>query len=105
MVRRFAPLALTALLAVGGCAYGTPARITQAQDSARIRFLQDHADYSDRDLARICPGLYPSDFLTNKDKWPAGESRSGDMSASAIAAAKTRDAAAIAAAGCDVRAQ
>jgi hypothetical protein len=103
MARRFAPLvALIAALVVGGCAYGTEARLTSAQETARTAFIEDHGDYSDRDLARLCPGLYPRDFLTNKDDWPAGESRSGDLSTRAIAAARTRDAAAIKAAGCDV---
>lgn len=102
MARRFAPLALIVALAVGGCAYGTEARLTPAQERARIAFIERHGDYSDRDLARVCPGLYPRDFLTNKGDWPAGEARSGDLSARQIDAARTRDAAAIEAAGCDV---
>jgi hypothetical protein len=103
MARRFAPLAaLLAALVVGGCAYGTEARLTPAQDTARIQFVKDHGSYSDRDLARLCPGLYPRDFLTNRGDWPAGEARSGDMSTRAIDAARTRDAAAVKAAGCDV---
>jgi hypothetical protein len=95
-------LALLALLAVGGCGYGTAARLTPAQESARVQFIEDHASYDDRDLARLCPGLYPRDFLTDKDKWPAGEARSDDLSARTIDAARTREAAAIRAAGCDV---
>lgn len=103
MARRFASLAaLIAALVVGGCAYGTEARLTPAQEKARVAFIEDHGDYSDRDLARLCPGLYPRDFLTNKDDWPAGEARSGDLSAREIDAARTRDAAAVRAAGCDV---
>jgi hypothetical protein len=102
MARRFAPLALIAALVVGGCAYGTAARLTPAQESARVAFIKDHGSYRDRDLARLCPGLYPRDFLTNKGDWPAGEARSGDMSTRAIDAARTRDAAAVKAAGCDV---
>jgi hypothetical protein len=104
MVRRLVLiLALLALLAVGGCSYGTAARLTPAQERARIQFIQDHDDYSDRDLARLCPGMYPRDFLANHDDWPAGEARSGDMSVRAIDAARARDAAAVSAAGCDVR--
>jgi hypothetical protein len=104
MARRFAPfLALFAAFAIGGCAYGTAARLTSSQERARVAFIRSHGGYSDRDLARLCPGLYPADFLTNKKDWPAGEARSGDMSASAIAAARTREAAAVRAAGCDVR--
>jgi hypothetical protein len=103
MARRFAPLvALLAALVVGGCAYGTKARLTSAQETARVAFIEDHGDFSDRDLARLCPGLYPRDFLTNEDDWPAGKSRSGDMSVREIDAARTSDAAAIEAAGCDV---
>jgi hypothetical protein len=103
MARRFAPLAaLLALLALGGCAYGTEARLTPAQERARIAFIKAHDDYSDRDLARLCPGLYPRDFLTNHDDWPAGETRSGDLTSRQIEVARTRQAAAIRAAGCDV---
>ena len=103
MARRFAPLAaLLAALLAGGCAYGTSARLTQAQETARVAFIEAHDDYSDRDLARVCPGLYPRDFLTNESDWPAGEARSGDLSSRAIAAARTREAAQIRAAACDV---
>jgi hypothetical protein len=104
MARRFAPFAaLIAALALGGCAYGTAARLTPAQERSRVAFIKAHDDYSDRDLARLCPGLYPTDFLTDHDAWPAGKARSGDLSASAIARARTREAAALRAAGCDVR--
>ena len=103
MARRFALLvALIAAVVVGGCAYGTEARLTPAQERARVAFIEDHGDYSDRDLARLCPGLYPRDFLTNKGDWPAGEARSGDLSTRAIAEARTSEAAAVKAAGCDV---
>jgi hypothetical protein len=103
MARRCAPLvALIAAVVVGGCAYGTEARLTPPQERARVAFIEDHGDYSDRDLARLCPGLYPRDFLTNKDDWPAGEARSDDLSRRAIDAARARDAAAVRAAGCDV---
>ncbi|MGN6189773.1 MAG: hypothetical protein ACTHOE_12825 [Conexibacter sp.] len=103
MTRRFAPLAaLLAALALGGCAYGTAARLTPAQETARVAFIKAHHGYSDRDLARLCPGLYPRDFLTNEKDWPAGKARSGDMSARAIAAARARQAAQLRAAGCDV---
>jgi hypothetical protein len=103
MARRFAPLAaLLAALLVGGCAYGTPASLTPEQETARVAFIKAHDDYSDRDLARLCPGLYPRDFLTNEGDWPAGKARSGDLSARAIATARTREAAQIRAAGCDV---
>lgn len=103
MTRRLAPLAaLLAALTVGGCAYGTAADITPAQDEARIALIEAHDDYSDRDLARLCPGLYPRDFLTDHDEWPAGEARSGDLSARRIATARDREAAQIRAAACDV---
>jgi hypothetical protein len=103
MARRFAPLAaLLAAIAVAGCSYGSEARLTPAQERARVQFIEDHPTYTDRDLARLCPGLYPRDFLTNHDDWPAGEARSDDRSARAIEAARTREAAAVRAAGCDV---
>jgi hypothetical protein len=103
MARRAAfILASLTLFALGGCAYGTAARLTSAQERARVAFIEDHGDFSDRDLARLCPGLYPRDFLTNEDDWPAGEARSGDLSARAIEVARTREAAELRAAGCDV---
>jgi hypothetical protein len=103
MARRIALiLASLALLALGGCAYGTAARLTPAQERARVAFIEDHGDLSDRDLARLCPALYPRDFLTNEDDWPAGEARSGDLSTRAIEATRTREAAERRAAGCDV---
>ena len=100
MTRRAATiLALLALLAVGGCAYGTPAELTAQQERARIEFIEDHGDLDDRDLARLCPGLYPSDFLTDHDEWPAGELRDGETDARFTAEdrAEAQDA------GCDVR--
>lgn len=102
MARKFAPLLLV-LVALGGCAYGTAARLTPAQERARIQLVTSHKHYSDRDLARLCPGLYPTNFLTDGKKWPAGKASKGDLSARAIAAARTREAAAVRAAGCDVR--
>lgn len=96
-------LVLLATLAVAGCSYGTAADLTPEQEQARVAFIEDHGDFSDRDLAKLCPGLYPTDFLTNEDDWPAGESRSGDRSAREIAAARAEDAAAVRAAGCDIR--
>jgi hypothetical protein len=103
MVRRLAPLAaLLVALVVGGCEYGTAARLTPAQERARVAFIRAHDDYSDRDLARLCPGLYPRDFLTNEDDWPAGETRSGDLTRRRIDAAREREAAELRAAACDV---
>jgi hypothetical protein len=103
MARRAALILVSlALLALGGCAYGDEARLTPAQEQARKAFIRAHDDYSDRDLARLCPGLYPRDFLTDHDEWRAGEARLGDLSARQIAAARERQAAQIRAAGCDV---
>lgn len=100
MVRRSASLAaLLAVLAVGGCAYGTAARLTPAQERARIAFIDSHKRFSDRDLAKLCPGLYPTDFLTNAKKWPAGKATKGEKPASVTA----QDRAEAQAAGCDVR--
>jgi len=70
MLRRALPLAATLAAAalLGGCAYGTAAKLTPAQERARIAFLKAHTDFDDRELAQLCPGLYPRDFLTNPDK-------------------------------------
>jgi len=99
MARRFAPLALLAVLVLGGCAYGTAARLTPAQDQARVAFIKAHKDFSDRDMAKLCPGLYPADFLTNHSKWPAGKASSGDK----VTRVTAQDRAAAQASGCDVR--
>lgn len=100
MARRSAPLAaLLAVLTLGGCAYGTAARLTSAQERARIAFIDAHRGFSDRDLAKLCPGLYPADFLTNTKKWPAGKASKGDKPATVTA----KDRAEAKAAGCDVR--
>lgn len=99
MARRCAPLlALLAALAVAGCEYGTAADLTVAQERARIAFIEDHADLSDRDLARLCPALYPRDFLSDPDEWPAGERRADERDATFTA----EDRAQARAAGCDV---
>lgn len=70
MVRRALPLALLAALAIGGCSYGTKADLTPEQRQARAEFVRAHADFDDHELARLCPGLYPRDFLTNEDDYP-----------------------------------
>jgi hypothetical protein len=92
--------ATAATIALGGCGYGTPAKITSAQEQARIRLIEAHANLTDRQLARICPGLYPRDFLTNKDKYPL-TTRDKAKKQPQITAA---DRAQAKAAGCDVRA-
>jgi hypothetical protein len=100
MARRFAPLAaLLVVLALGGCAYGTAASLTPAQQRARIAFINAHRGFSDRDLAKLCPGLYPTDFLTNSKKWSAGKATSGEKPKRVTA----QDRAEAQAAGCDVR--
>lgn len=99
MLRRLAPLiALVAALAVAGCEYGTAADLTAEQERARIAFIEQHGDLSDRDLARLCPALYPRDFLRDPDAWPAGERRRGEADARFTAADREQ----AAAAGCDV---
>jgi hypothetical protein len=91
-------LAATALIA--GCGYGTPAKLTPAQEQARIRLIEANEGLTDRQLARLCPGLYPRDFLTNTDKYPL-TSRDKAKKQPKITAA---DRAQAKAAGCDVRA-
>lgn len=101
MARRFAPLAaLLAALALAGCGdLGDAADLSADQERARIQFIEAHADLDDRDLARLCPGLYPRDFLTDSDTWRAGERRDDERDATFTA----RDRAEAKAAGCDVR--
>lgn len=100
MVRRVLPLiALLTAAALGGCDYGSAAKLTPDQEQARIEFIEAHADFSDRELAKLCPGLYPRDFLTNEDKYPIPR-REKDRTPPRITAA---DRAQAQAAGCDVR--
>lgn len=44
--------------------------MTPAQRSARVTLIRAHQSLSDRNLARLCPALYPSDYLTNTKKYP-----------------------------------
>jgi hypothetical protein len=74
MARRVSILALLAALAIGGCTYGTPARLTSQQEQARKQFIERHRGFDDHELARLCPGLYPHDFLTNTSKYPREKS-------------------------------
>jgi hypothetical protein len=84
---------------LGGCGYGTPAKLTPAQQQARLRLIQSHTSLTDRQLAKICPGLYPRDFLTNTKKYPL-TSKDKDKRQPKVTAA---DRAQAQAAGCDVR--
>lgn len=71
MARRVLSLALPfAALVIAGCAAGQKADITPQQQQARVEFLRDNAKFDDHELARLCPGLYPRDFLTNEDAYP-----------------------------------
>jgi hypothetical protein len=97
------PLALSTVLAlalgVGGCAYGTPARLSAAQQEARVHFIATHGDLTDRQLARLCPGLYPRDFLRDTKKYPlVKQDKAARQPRIAV-----RDRAQAQAAGCDVR--
>jgi hypothetical protein len=99
MLRRFAPLlALIALLTVAGCSYGEPARLTADQAQARVALIEDHPQFDDPDLARLCPGLYPRGFLRDTDRYPEARRASGDRPATITA----QDRADASAAGCDV---
>jgi hypothetical protein len=90
--------ALAAAVAVGGCAYGTPAKLSATQQQARVKFLNDHRDFSDRQLAQLCPGLYPANFLKDTKKYPLAKKATGEKSVKVTAA----DRAQAAAAGCGV---
>ncbi len=101
MVRKaLPPKALGALAtlvvaaAFGGCAYGTPAKITPAQQQARVQFLKDHPDFSDRQLAQLCPGLYPASFLKDTKKYPLAKKAKGEKTVKVTAADRTQAAAA-----------
>lgn len=99
--RRVLPLAaLATALAVGGCGdTGTKAKLTSAEEQARAAFVKEHDDFSDRELARLCPGLYPRTFLTNTDKYPIPRGEK-DRTPPKVTA---HDRAEAQAAGCDVR--
>jgi hypothetical protein len=98
MIRRWLPVAalLAALTAFGGCGYGAPAALTQAQKHARIHFIERHGDYTDHELARLCPGLYPRDYLTNTKKYAKDKVANGHKAPTVTAA----DRAEAKAAGC-----
>lgn len=96
MARRVSLLALLAALAIGGCTYGQPADISADQEQARIEFIESVSDFDDHELARLCPGLYPSDFLTNDDDYPDEDRDHRDPPVTAELRAQAR------AAGCDV---
>lgn len=96
MARRLLPLALLSALAVAGCSAGEAADLTPEQRDARIQFVKDHPDFDDHELARLCPGLYPRDFLTNEDDYPDEDREHRDPPVTAQDRAQAR------AAGCDV---
>ena len=98
-LRRALPLVVVAALALGGCDYGTAAKLTDEQKQARTAFLEDHGDWSDRELAKLCPGLYPKDFLTNEDEYPKPSGEDDRRHPRATAADREQ----AEAAGCDVR--
>jgi hypothetical protein len=98
--RRALPLAaVAAALAVGGCSSGTAAKLTPAQEQARLAFVKAHGNYSDRELAQLCPGLYPKHFLTDTGKYPIPRGEKTRKHPTPTA----RDRAEAQAAGCDVR--
>lgn len=102
MVRRALALALSAAAlaaGLGGCAYGTPAKLTAAQQQARMRFIRAHAGLTDHQLARLCPGLYPANFLSDRKKYPltADDKKRSQPRFTAADRAQAK------AAGCDVR--
>ncbi|MFN8175178.1 MAG: hypothetical protein U0T02_08935 [Solirubrobacteraceae bacterium] len=73
MRRALAPLALAAVLLAGcgakpgalpnGAASDT---LTAGQRQARMQLLQQNGGLNDRELAKLCPALYPRDFETAK---------------------------------------
>jgi len=96
MARRALPFLLLATLVVGGCGYGTAADLTPDQKQARIDFVEQVGEFDDHELARLCPGLYPRDFLTNEDDYPREDKDHRDPTVTPALRAAAR------AAGCDV---
>jgi hypothetical protein len=93
-------VALAAAVAVGGCGpTGAKANLTSAQEQARRAFVESHSNWSDRELARLCPGMYPKHFLTDTSKYPIPRGEK-DRTPKTITA---HDRAEAEAAGCDVR--
>jgi hypothetical protein len=70
MARRALILAPLAALLIGGCSYAAPQKLTAQQETARKTFIKDHPNFTDHDLAKLCPALYPSNFLTDTKKYP-----------------------------------
>ncbi len=94
------PLLLVVALATGGCGdEGDKAKLTAAQEQARVAFIESHGDFSDRELAKLCPGMYPKTFLTDTDKYPIPRGEK-DRTPPKVTA---HDRAEAQAAGCDVR--
>jgi hypothetical protein len=60
-MRRLIPL-LGLLVLFAGCGGGTESAATKA----RKEFLFKYHDLDDQQLAKICPGFYPTDFLNPK---------------------------------------
>lgn len=96
MVRRALPLLLVATVAVGGCGYGTAAELTDEQTQARTELIARAGEFDNHELARLCPGLYPRDFLTNEDDYPREDEDHRDPAVTPA----LRDL--VARAGCDV---
>ncbi|MDO8184218.1 hypothetical protein Q5424_00185 [Conexibacter sp. JD483] len=98
MSRRLLPLALLAALVVAGCDSVEKADITPEQRAARVQLIRAADNFDDQDLARLCRGLYPSDFLTKPGDYP--DEKKDHRAPSA--ADRDRLAGLVARAGCDV---
>jgi hypothetical protein len=99
MARRALILAPLAALLIGGCSYAAPQKLTGQQETARKAFIKAHPNFTDHDLAKLCPALYPSNFLTDTKKYPL-EKKDKDSSKPAVTQADRDQAAA---AGCDIK--
>lgn len=69
MVRRALPFLLLATVAIGGCGYGTRADVSEEQVQARKELIRAAGGFDNHEFARLCPGLFPRDFLTNEDRY------------------------------------
>jgi hypothetical protein len=62
--RRPAAVLVVLAAALAGCG-ATPS----PQQTRRAAFLEKYDRLNDRDLARLCPSLYPRDFLTSPKRY------------------------------------
>jgi len=70
MVRRTLILAPVAALALAACGSTSSQNLTSAQQTARTQLIQAHPTWTDHQLQKLCPALYPRNFATDTSKYP-----------------------------------